>query len=80
MKRLSLLGSVQRDDFTPESDVDVLIEFEPGTRIGYFGLQGLEDEFAEMVGRKVRMTTPGAYSRYRYDEVLLEARILHVAA
>ena len=41
IRRLAFFGSVLRDDFTPESDVDVLIEFEPGTRVGlrFFGME-----------------------------------------
>ncbi len=44
IRRMALFGSVLRDDFTPESDVDVLVEFEPDARIGYIGLAGLEIE------------------------------------
>lgn len=80
VKRLSLFGSVLRDDFTPESDVDVLVEFEPGTRIGFFGFQGLEDELSSIIGRRVDLNTANSISRSFRDEVLREARVLHVAA
>ena len=47
IRRMALFGSVLRDDFTPESDVDVLVEFEPDARIGYIGLAGLEIELGK---------------------------------
>ena len=77
--RLSLFGSVLRDDFTPESDVDVLIEFLPGRTPGlaFFSMQ---DELSEMLGRQVDLNTPKFLSRAFRDEVLLEARPLYVAA
>jgi len=77
--RLSLFGSVLRNDFTPESDVDVLVEFEPGCTPGlaFFLIQ---DELAEMFGRRVDLNTPKGLSRYFRDEVLQEARPLYVAA
>ncbi|MBL0927810.1 MAG: nucleotidyltransferase family protein [Phycisphaerales bacterium] len=77
--RLSLFGSVLRDDFTPESDIDVLVEFEPGRTPGlrFFALQ---DELSEMLGRTVDLNTPQCLSKYFRDEVLREARSLYVAA
>ena len=80
VRRLSLFGSVLREDFTPTSDIDVLVEFEPGTRIGFFGFQGLEDELSALLGRRVDLNTPNSLSRYFRDQVLREARTLHVAA
>ena len=53
IRRLALFGSVLRDDFTSESDVDVLVDFEPDIHIGYIGLAGLELELNEILGRKV---------------------------
>ncbi len=78
--RLSLFGSVLRTDFTPQSDVDVLVEFLPGTRVGYFGFQDMEDELSELLGREVDLNTAKSLSRYFRDEVLHEARPLYVAA
>ncbi|MXX40883.1 MAG: nucleotidyltransferase family protein [Gemmatimonadetes bacterium] len=57
IRRMALFGSVLRDDFTPESDVDVLVEFEPDARIGYIGLAGLEIELDKILGRKVDLYT-----------------------
>jgi hypothetical protein len=79
VRRLSLFGSVLRDDFTPTSDIDVLVEFEQGATPGlrFFALQ---DELSEMVGRRVDLNTPNSLSKYFRDEVLGEARSLYVAA
>jgi len=80
IRRLALFGSVLRHDFRPESDVDVLVEFEPGTRIGLLGLEGLQIELSGILGRKVDLNTAGFLSRSFRDEVLREARTIHVAA
>ena len=78
VRRLSLFGSILRDDFTPESDVDVLVEFEPGRTPGlaFFGMQ---DGLSEMLGRKVDLNTPQCLSRYFRDEVLSEVEVLYDA-
>lgn len=77
---MSLFGSVLRDDFGPESDLDVLVEFEPETRIGLIGFQRLEDELSTLLGRRVDLNTAGFLSHYFRDQVLAEARTIHVAA
>ena len=79
IRKLALFGSVLRDDFTPESDVDVLVEFEPGTRVG-LRFFTLEQELSALFGRKVELYTPGFLSKYFRDRVLAEAEILYVAA
>ena len=73
IRRLSLFGSVLRDDFRPDSDVDMLVEFEPGKRIGLFGLSALQNELSDMIGRQVDLRTPEELSRYFRDAVLAEA-------
>ena len=75
--KLALFGSVLRDDFTPESDVDVLVEFEPGTRVG-LRFFALEQELSELLGRKVDLNTPGFLSKYFRDRVIAEAEPLYV--
>jgi predicted nucleotidyltransferase len=80
IKRLALFGSALRDDFKPDSDVDVLVEFEPGTRIGMIRLAGIELELSEILGRKVDMHTPGFISKYFRNQVLAEAEDQYVAA
>lgn len=79
IRRLSLFGSVLRDDFRPESDVDVLVEFEPGKTPG-LRFFDMEDELSELFGRKVDLNTAGFLSRYFRDEVLAEAGVQYDAA
>lgn len=79
IRRLALFGSVLRDDFGPESDIDVLIEFQPGVRVGLAFIR-LQDELSEILGHTVDLNTPGSISRYFRDEVLDEAEDLYVAA
>lgn len=76
---LALFGSVLRDDFTASSDVDVLVEFEPGARLG-FGIIRAQDELSQILGRRVDLRTPRELSKYFRDEVLAEAEDLYVAA
>jgi uncharacterized protein len=69
--RLSLFGSVLREDFRPDSDVDVLVEFEEGHTPGFLGLARMEEELSEILGgRKVDLRTPQDLSRYFCEEVL----------
>jgi predicted nucleotidyltransferase len=80
IRKLSLFGSVLRDDFGPESDVDVLVEFEHGTRVGLLRLAGLELELGTIIGRKVDMNTQGFLSKYYRDQILEEAEVQYDAA
>lgn len=66
--RLALFGSVLRDDFTADSDVDVLVEFEPGHPLG-FAFFTLQDQLSRMLGRRVDLNTRNDLSRYFRDEV-----------
>ncbi|MBI5183397.1 MAG: nucleotidyltransferase family protein [Nitrospinae bacterium] len=76
IRKFSVFGSVLRSDFRPDSDVDVLVEFEPGHVPGYIRLAGMELEFSEILGgRKVDINTPQCLSRYFRDEVLAEAEV-----
>lgn len=80
VRKLSLFGSVLRDDFTPESDIDVLVEFEPDAHATYFTLFAMEDELSSLLGgRKVDLLTPPELSKYFRDEVLAEAEVLYDA-
>ena len=76
IRRLALFGSVLRDDFTPESDVDVLVEFEPGARVG-LAFFGMEDELSNILGRRVDMSTFEGVEGSR--NWLLKAEILDTA-
>lgn len=75
IRKLALFGSVLRDDFRPDSDVDVLVEFEEGHVPGYIRLAGMEIELGEILGRKVDMNTPNCLSRYFRDEVIASAEV-----
>ncbi len=75
IKRLAIFGSALRDDFTPESDLDVLVEFEPGAHVGMIRLAALELELGEILGRKVDLNTPGFLSKYYRNQVLSEAEV-----
>jgi uncharacterized protein len=77
--RLALFGSVLRDDFKDESDIDVLVEFEPGHTPG-LKFFSMERELSDLLGRKVDLNTPGFISPYFRDEVLSEAENQYVAA
>lgn len=79
IKRLSFFGSVLRDDFGPASDVDVLVEFEPGATVGYFELADMEIELSALLGRKADVRTPNELSPYFRDEVLASAEPLYVS-
>lgn len=79
IRRFSFFGSVLRDDFGPESDVDVLVEFAAGASIGYVGMARMERELEEMLGRPVDLRTPNELSRHFRSSVLAEAREEYVA-
>ena len=76
IRRLALYGSVLRDDFTPESDVDVLVEFDPGARVG-LAFVTAQDELSSILGRRVDMSTFRGVEESR--NWLLRAEILDSA-
>jgi predicted nucleotidyltransferase len=80
IRRLALFGSILRDDFGPDSDVDVLVEFEPAARVGFFRLMNIQAQLSELLGHKVDLNTPGFLSDRFRDEVLREAEDQYVAA
>ena len=77
--RLALFGSVLRDDFRPDSDVDVLVDFAPEARAGLFEMARMEAELEELIGRKVDLRTPAELSRYFRDEVVAGAEVQYAA-
>jgi predicted nucleotidyltransferase len=79
VRRLSAFGSVLRSDFSPDSDVDLLVEFQPGRTPG-FGFFRFEAELSDIFGRRVDLNTKASLSPYFRDRVLYEARDLYVAA
>lgn len=78
IRRLALFGSVLRDDFGPESDVDVLVEFEPGREPG-LGFFSMQEHLSRLLGRRVDLNTPGFLSPYFRDQVVREAVVLYAA-
>jgi uncharacterized protein len=79
IRKLSLFGSVLRGDFRPDSDVDVLVEFEPGHIPGLLRLAGMEIELSKLLGRRADMRTAEDLSRYFRDEVKAAARVQYAA-
>lgn len=79
IRRLALFGSVLRDDFAPDSDVDVLVEFDPGARTGlkFFTMQ---QELSDILGRRVDLNTPQSLSKYFRDEILSHAEVQYDAS
>lgn len=78
IRRLALFGSVLTDDFGPDSDVDVLVEFEDGQVPG-LAFFAMEAELSKILGRKVDLNTPQFLSRYFRDDVLAEAEDQYAA-
>lgn len=74
IRRLAFFGSVLRDDFTPESDVDVLVDFEPGHTPGWAFVE-IQDELSELLGREVDLHTIRSLSPHFRDAVLAEAQV-----
>ncbi|OGP34072.1 MAG: nucleotidyltransferase [Deltaproteobacteria bacterium GWC2_65_14] len=78
LRKLSLFGSVLRDDFRSDSDVDVLVEFFPGHIPGLLKIAEMERELSSLLGgRAVEIRTPGDLSRYFRDEVMESAETLY---
>ncbi len=76
IRRLALFGSVLRMDFHTDSDVDVLVEFEPESVPGLFGVARMERELTALLGgREVDLRTPEDLSRYFRQRVLKEAEV-----
>ncbi len=78
IRKLSFFGSVLRDDFSAESDIDVLVEFERGhvPGLSFFAMQ---DELSEILGQKVDLNTKNFLSPYFRNKVIAEAEVQYVA-
>ena len=76
---LAFFGSVVRDDFRADSDIDVLVTFAPDARPGFLTLSRMERELAEMLGRRVEITTKGGLKPLIRESVLAQAEILYAA-
>ena len=80
IRRLSLFGSQLTGTAGPDSDVDLLVEFDPHHIPGLFAVAGMEIELCELLGRKVDLRTAGDLSRFFRDEVVQTAEAQYVAA
>jgi predicted nucleotidyltransferase len=77
IKKFAFFGSVLRDDFRPDSDIDILIDLEPGAPIGLFEMADMELELSDMIRRKVDLRTPQDLSKYFRNKVVAEAEVLY---
>ena len=75
IRQLSLFGSVLSDEFRSDSDIDMLVEFQPGYSVGLIGIARLEHELTGMIGRKVDLRTPAELSRYFREEVMKNCQV-----
>lgn len=75
VKKLSFFGSMLRNDFSADSDLDVLIEFQPNQKIGYLDMARMEEELSAIMNKKVDLRTPAELSRYFRQEVLENAEV-----
>lgn len=84
VSELALFGSVLRDDFRPDSDIDVLIRFAPNARRGLFVLAEMQEELGKIFGRKAHLATRGSIeasrNALRRNSILGTARVIHAAA
>jgi uncharacterized protein len=79
IRRLAVFGSALRDDFRPDSDIDLLVEFEPGRVPGLFGVARMERELSALLGgRRVDLRTPADLSPYFRQQVMDEAVVQYV--
>jgi predicted nucleotidyltransferase len=79
VRELSVFGSALREDFRPDSDVDLLVEFEPDAQIGFLALAGLMRELSEVIGRKVDLVPKKGLKEVIRDSVIASARVLYAA-
>jgi predicted nucleotidyltransferase len=76
---LSLFGSAVSGQLRPDSDIDVLVEFDPAARIGIFKFESLVESLEALVGRKVDLVTKRGLKPWVRPQVLREARIIYAA-
>ena len=79
IRTLEVFGSALRDDFRPESDIDLLVEFEPGAEIGLFEHARIARELGDLLGRKVDLVSKKGLKPRIRDEVLAHAEPLYAA-
>ena len=77
IQQLSVFGSAARNELRPDSDLDLLVEYEPEARVSLFDIGGHLMDFQDIVGRKVDLVTPKGLCPYIRDEVLVDARLIY---
>ena len=77
--RFALFGSALNEDYPNDSDLDVVVEFEPDTRIGLIRFVQIQAELSELFNRQVDLHTPASLSRYFREDVMNSARVLYAA-
>jgi predicted nucleotidyltransferase len=78
IRKLALFGSVLTDRFSDHSDIDVLVEFRPNERVGFFHLADIQDELSRLLnGRRVDLRTPMDLSRHFREEVVRDASVVY---
>lgn len=77
IRKLSLFGSLLRSDFRPDSDVDVLVEFEPEAHVTLFDMGAAQVELSEILGRVVDLKTAGFLSPYFRQQVINQAQLVY---
>lgn len=77
IRKFAFFGSVIREDFSPGSDVDILVEYDPEAHIGLMEVARMRRMLSEIIGREVDLRTPKELSRYFRDEVMAEAEVYY---
>src|ERR1035438_6966193 len=79
VRELSLFGSAVRGEMRPGSDIDIMVEFDPGARIGLLKFESLSEDSEALVGRKIDLVTKRGLKAWIRPQVLKEARIVYAA-
>ncbi len=79
IRQLALFGSVLREDFSPDSDVDILVEFEPDTQVGFMALSGMQFELSEIFQRPVDLVPRQGLKPKIKDNILSCAQVIYAA-
>ena len=77
IKKFAFFGSVLRDDFRQDSDIDILVELDRRFKTGLIKMSKMEIELSEIIGRKVDLRTPDDLSEYFRNKVLSEAEVIY---
>ena len=79
VRELSVFGSVARGEMSPGSDIDIMVEFEPGARIGLIRFESLAGELESLAGRRVDLVTKRGIKPWVRTRILKDARVIYAA-